>query len=103
MSSDSVASGGLTLDRALAEAAQELGGAGIHEARHEARLLAAHVLGVTPDAILREPQSPFHREQAAGFKNCVAPYRRLSGAGNSGAFLSASLRKPLIPAPIPKL
>ncbi len=72
MSSDSVASGGLTLDRALAEAAQELGGAGIHEARHEARLLAAHVLGVTPDAILREPQSPFHREQAAGFKNCVA-------------------------------
>jgi len=64
-------SGSVTLDRALAEAARDLGAAGIGEARHEVRLLAAHVLGVTPETVLREPQSLFHGEQAAGFRDCV--------------------------------
>lgn len=64
-------SGGLTLSRALDKAARELGEAGIGDARHEARLLAAHVLGVTPEAVLRGQQGVFHGEQAAGFSSCV--------------------------------
>lgn len=64
--------GDLTLAAALDEAARELGQAGIGEARREARLLAAHVLGVTPEAVLREPVILFHGEQRVGFRNCVA-------------------------------
>jgi release factor glutamine methyltransferase len=64
--------GNLTLATALDEAALELGRAGIGEARREARLLAAHVLGVTPEALLREPASLFYGEQGADFRNCVA-------------------------------
>lgn len=60
------------LTRALDEAAENLGRAGIGEARREARLLAAHVLGVTPEAVLREPGSLLRGEQAAGFRDCVA-------------------------------
>ncbi|MBL6935946.1 MAG: peptide chain release factor N(5)-glutamine methyltransferase [Alphaproteobacteria bacterium] len=95
MSGGPITNDGLTLDRALAEAARELGEAGIGKARHEARLLAAHVLGVTPEAVLREPQSLFHGEQAAGFRNCVterAARRPMSQIIGNREFWSLSFR-----------
>lgn len=95
MSADSMTSGSVTLDLALSEAAQELGAAGIGEARREARLLAAHVLGVTPDAVLREPKGVFHGEQAAGFRDCVterAARRPLSQILGRREFWSLSFR-----------
>ncbi len=61
----------LTLVQALDEATQDLGRAGIGEARREARLLAAHVLEVTPEAVFREPGIRLRKEQAVSFRACV--------------------------------
>lgn len=42
--------------------------AGIENARMEARWLLAHVLGATPEALLRDPQTPVAEEAAARFE-----------------------------------
>src|SRR5690606_18168894 len=44
-----------TLSAALSEAAQRLRRAGIEDARHEARLLLGHALGLRPEAIIAYP------------------------------------------------
>lgn len=59
-----------TLSAALSEAAQRLRRAGIEDARHEARLLLGHALGLRPEAIIAYPDrglSAAERDQFTRF------------------------------------
>lgn len=58
---------GETIGAFLCQAAQLLRGAAIDQPRHESRLLLAHALGATTDALLRDPRAPVPPDAAARF------------------------------------
>ena len=66
----SAADGGVPLTTLLHEASSTLAAAGVPQPRREARLLAAHALGLTADALLRLP--PAATVPAAGARALVA-------------------------------
>ncbi|UFN50123.1 peptide chain release factor N(5)-glutamine methyltransferase [Roseomonas sp. OT10] len=67
-----------TVGAFLCRAGQHLRAAAIPSPRMEARLLLAHALGTTPEALLRDPRAPVPPEPAAAFAALLQ--RRLDGA-----------------------
>ncbi|WGF90690.1 peptide chain release factor N(5)-glutamine methyltransferase [Marinivivus vitaminiproducens] len=65
------------MTEALRSAARRMGRAGLVRPRHEARLLAARVLGCAPDRLIAGNGRPFDAGQAERFERLVD--RRLSG------------------------
>lgn len=63
---------GATVGRLLCAAGAALRAAGIGDARREARLLLAHALEATPEALLRDPGAPVPPALAARFEALLA-------------------------------
>jgi release factor glutamine methyltransferase len=61
-----------TISRALCAATHRLRAAGIEEARAEARLLLRHVTGLSPEALVAEPDRRLEAEAAARFEALLA-------------------------------
>lgn len=63
---------GETVGAFLCQAGQVLRAAAIENPRHEARLLLAHAIGTTQEALLREPRATVAEAAAARFRAAIA-------------------------------
>jgi release factor glutamine methyltransferase len=63
---------GETVGAFLCQAGQVLRAAAIENPRHEARLLLAHAMGASTEALLRDPRAPVPAEAAARFRSGLA-------------------------------